>query len=365
MTRLIYFSRDYTTHDHRFLAALAESQYETYFLQLEHGKIQLEDRSLPAGIRRLHWPGVNSQFSPGKAPQATAKLRKLIRQVQPDLIHAGPIQSCAFLTALSGYQPLVSMSWGYDLLQDADRSWFWRKITQYTLRRSMRLITDCQTVLDKAAELGMQKERIAAFPWGVDLARFTPGKYPPGDYDQFTLLSTRSWEPIYGVDVIANAFVKAARRNENLRMIMLGNGSQASLLREIFDHGCVMEKVFFPGQVSQSELPRYYQMADLYISASHIDGSSVSLMEALACGRPVIVTDIPGNREWVEPEVNGWLFNDGDNDDLAEKILLAAEQPKKLASMSISARQLADERADWDRNFPVLLNTYESVLSEV
>ena len=146
---------------------------------------------------------------------------------------------------------------------------------------------------------------------------------------------------------------------------MLGNGSQASLLREIFDHGGVMEKVYFPGQVSQSELPRYYQMADLYISASHIDGSSVSLMEALACGRPVIVTDIPSNREWVEPEVNGWLFNDGDNDDLAEKILLAAEQPKKLASMSISARQLADERADWDRNFPVLLNTYESVLSEV
>lgn len=365
MTRLIYFSRDYTTHDHRFLAALAESSYETYFLQLEHGKVQLEDRSLPAGIRRIHWPGVNSQFSPGKAPQATGKLRKLIRQVQPDLIHAGPIQSCAFLSALSGFQPLISMSWGYDLLQDADRSWLWRKITQYTLRRSMRLITDCQTVLDKAVELGMQKENITAFPWGVDLARFTPGKYPPGDYDQFTLLSTRHWEPIYGVDVIANAFVKLAHRNDNLRMIMLGNGSQASLLREIFDHGGVMEKVFFPGQVSQSDLPRYYQMTDLYISASHIDGSSVSLMEALACGRPVLVTDIPGNQEWVEPGGNGWLFNDGDDDDLAEKILLAAEQPKKLASMSISARQLAEERADWKRNFPVLLNTYEAVLSEV
>jgi len=365
VTRLIYFSRDYTTHDHRFLAALAESSYETFFLQLEHGKVQLEDRSLPAGVRRVHWPGVNSHFSPGKTPQATADLRKLIRKLQPDLIHAGPIQSCAFLTALSGFQPLVSMSWGYDLLQDADRSWLWRKITQFTLKRSMRLITDCQTVLDKAVEFGMQKENITAFPWGVDLARFTPGKYPPEGSGQFTLLSTRGWEPIYGVDVLANAFVKAARRNENLRMIMMGNGSQASLLREVFDHGGVMEKVFFPGQVSQSDLPRYYQMADLYISASHIDGSSVSLMEALACGRPVLVTDIPGNQEWVEPGGNGWLFNDGDDDDLAKKILLAAEQPKKLASMSISARQLAEERADWDRNFPVLLNIYEAVLSEV
>jgi glycosyltransferase involved in cell wall biosynthesis len=106
-------------------------------------------------------------------------------------------------------------------------------------------------------------------------------------------------------------------------------------------------------------------MADMYVSASHIDGSSVSLMEALACGRPVLVSDIPGNREWVEPGVNGWLFSDGDVDDLAGKILLAAEKRQELASMSISARKIAEERADWERNFPVLLDTYEAVFSEV
>jgi glycosyltransferase involved in cell wall biosynthesis len=122
--------------------------------------------------------------------------------------------------------------------------------------------------------------------------------------------------------------------------------------------------VDFPGRVSQSDLPRYYQMADLYLSASHVDGSSVSLMEALACGRPVLVSDIPGNQEWVEQGINGWLFKDGDVDDLAKKILLSAEHPHELTVMSGAARQVAEERADWEQNFPILLDAYEAVLSE-
>jgi glycosyltransferase involved in cell wall biosynthesis len=67
-------------------------------------------------------------------------------------------------------------------------------------------------------------------------------------------------------------------------------------------------------------------MADLYISPSHVDGSSVSLMEALACGLPALVSDIPANQEWVSEGVNGWLFPDGNADILAEKILAVIAQ---------------------------------------
>ena len=327
--------------------------------------MQLEDRSLPPGIHKIRWSGEDSPFSLGKVPRMTAELRKLVREIEPDLIHAGPIQSCALLTGLSGFQPLISMSWGYDLLLDAERSWLMRKITQFTLKRSSRLITDCQTVLKKAAQLGMPQDKIVTFPWGVDLKRFTPGNYPPEDDNQFTILSTRSWEPIYGVDILARAFVEAAQKNKSLRLIMLGNGSQASILRELFERGGVNERVYYPGQVSQLDLARYYQMADLYVSASHIDGSSVSLMEALACGRPVLVSDIPGNREWVEPGQNGWWFKDGDFDELADKLLMAVDMRPNLTSMSVAARKIAEDRADWNRNFPVLLDAYQAALSEI
>ena len=365
MTRLLYFSRDYTTHDHRFLTSLAASSYETYYLRLENGKLQIEVHPLPDGIREIGWLNGHQDSPFVQIPQRTAQLRRVIREIKPDLIHAGPIQSCAFIAALSGFQPLISMSWGYDLLQDADRSWFWKMISRFTLKRSQRLIADCHAVLDKANQLGMPKNKIAVFPWGVDLDRFSPAEYPPGDTNQFTILSTRSWEPIYGVDILAKAFVIAAQKKETLQMVMLGSGSQASLLQDIFDRGGVRDRVVFPGQISQSELPRYYQMAHLYVSASHVDGSSVSLMEAMASGRPVLVSDIPGNKEWIKHGESGWLFRDGDVEDLAEKMLEASERTGDLASISIAARQLAEKRADWEKNSSLLLRAYESVLSEV
>ncbi len=65
--------------------------------------------------------------------------------------------------------------------------------------------------------------------------------------------------------------------------------------------------------------------ADLYMSASHTDGSSVSLMEAMACGLPCAVSSIAGNQEWVQTGEQGWVFPDGDAEKLAE-IMLAASR---------------------------------------
>lgn len=368
--RILYFSRDYTPHDYRFLSALAETEHEVYYLRLERGNLSLEDRPLPARIEQVHWAGGQKPASWMEGPRLFLSFRQVVRKVKPDLAHAGPLQRAAFLVALSGFRPLVSVSWGYDLVQDAQRNALWRWATRYTLQRSAVMIGDCETIRELARSFGMPDERIVTFPWGVDLSHFSPspaesaaGRGSPAQAGSpFTLLSTRAWEPMYGVDVIAHAFASAAQECPELRLVMLANGSQASLLRRIFSQAGVSERVFFPGQVRQAELPRYYRAADLYISASHSDGSSISLLEAMACGCPVLVADIAGNREWVEPGVNGWLFPDGDAQALAQAILTAVQQRQKLTEMGQAARKVAEARADWTKNFPKLLQAYELAL---
>ncbi len=134
------------------------------------------------------------------------------------------------------------------------------------------------------------------------------------------------------MDVLAKAFVKVANQREDVSLLLLSGGSQANVIRQILMNGGVLDRVQFGGQVSQRDLPRWYHMADLYISPSHVDGSSVSLMEALACGLPALVSDIPANQEWVNEGVNGWLFPDGNADILAEKILAVVAQRKKVDS---------------------------------
>ncbi len=360
--RILYFSKDYSTHDHRFLSALAQSEHEVAYLRLERSARQVEDRPLPPEIRQLHWAGGRGVFSWVDVPRLVHDLRRVIRETQPDLIHAGPVQTCAFLVALSGFRPLLTMSWGFDLMQDAERNAWWRWVTRYTLRRSTFFVSDAQVTRDRATARGMDPRCTAVFPWGVDLAHFKPRTARRSHTPPFVLFCNRSWEPRYGVDVLARAFVEVARQRQDVSLLLLGGGSQAQAIRQILAGGQVLERVQFPGQVSQTELPRWYGMGDLYISPSHVDGSSVSLMEALACALPPLVSDIPANREWVVDGVNGWLFPDGDVRALADRILRILDGRTQLPAIGQAARKTAEEKADWSRNFGVLLQAYRQAV---
>jgi glycosyltransferase involved in cell wall biosynthesis len=374
--RILYFSRDYTTHDHRFLTALAKTDHHVFYLRLEGGGQVLEDRPLPPEIELVDWAGGKQPATLKNGLNLLDDLGRVIRQVKPDLIHAGPIQRSAFLVALTGFHPLVSVSWGYDLLHDAQINSFWHWATRYTLRHSDAFVGDCDTIRMLAVAFGMPNERVVTFPWGIDLHHFNVQTFTSTDHSliderslapislgsmdvpTFSLLSTRSWEPIYGIDVIARAFVIAARKRPELRLTLLGGGSQLAPIRQILLIGAVYGKVQFPGQVSYADLPTYYRNADLYLGASHSDGTSISLLEAFGCGTPAIVPDIPGNQEWIIPGENGWLFLDGNVEALASAILNAMDQRRNLPEMGKKARLLAEARADWEKNFPQLEKAY-------
>ena len=337
--RVLYFTRDYTPHDHRFLSALAQTEHQVTMLRLERRGAQLEDRPLPSGIRQVPWRGGRKPARWQDGPTLWQDLKPVIREVRPDLIHAGPVQTSALLAAFSGFRPLVTMSWGSDLLRDAGRNPWLRWATRYTLARTAILVGDCEAVRQKAVQFGFDPEKVVLFPWGVDLAHFSRAgecrtsaasefRARLGWQDAFVLLSLRSWEPIYGVDVVVRAFVQAAQDIPRLRLFLLGTGSQAAILRRILEEGDVLDRVHFGGQVSYDSLPLFYGAADLYLSASHSDGSSVSLMEALASGLPAVVSDIPGNREWISEGIQGWLFPDSEANPMASANSTASSKAK-------------------------------------
>jgi glycosyltransferase involved in cell wall biosynthesis len=367
--KVLYFSRDYTPHDHRFLASLVESGQEVFYLRLERRSRQLEDRPVPPQVTQVPWSGGTGPFAWRRLVPTVLEVRHLLRTLEPDVVHAGPLQSCAFIAALAQAVPLVSMSWGSDILKDAYASRWMKRVTRFTLRRSDVLLGDCAAVRQAAEDFGFPGERVVLFPWGIDLQAFAPAPRAVqagaadlcprlGWQDCFVALSLRSWEPVYGVDVVVNAFARAVAEEPRLRLLLLGGGSLAGKIQALLNQRGLHDLVHLGGQVSQNELARYYHAADLYVSASHSDGSSVSLMEALGCGLPALVSDIPGNREWIAGEQAGWLFADGDAGELAAGMLRAARDPAALAGMRLEARALAERRANWPDNFQKLLAAY-------
>jgi L-malate glycosyltransferase len=359
--RVLYFTAQDSPHDRRFLSALVETEHQVFSLRMTacHPKT-------PPGIIELIWPGGIPDWSCWPGWQVgSAQLAGILSDLNPDLVHAGPVQGPALLAALVGFHPLVTMSWGFDLLRTAKRSPWMKFATRCTLENSDILLTDCQTVTDEAASYGFHREKLVRFPWGVDLAHFSPVsaivagqalKRALGWADQFVIFCNRTWSRQYGVDLLASAFVKAFQQHNGLRLLLAGDGPQADRIRQIL--APVGDAVQFPGWVGVADLPGYYGAGDLFVSTSYVDGSSISLLEALACGRPALVSDIPSNREWVTPGQVGDLFTDGDVASLESKLLALASDPN-ISAYGKQARALAEARADWNINFQKLLLAYE------
>ena len=296
---------------------MSGTQHEIYWLRLEQDRRTQEARPLPEGIKEVSWREAATRTGWLDYIGLKKKFAAVLEEVQPDVVHAGPIQRVALLPALAGFHPLLSMSWGFDMLEDAGRGPLWRAATQYVLDRSDWFAADCHTVRRKAQTFGFPPERMTIFPWGVDHEIFQPKDRgfhaPPGG------LRGRSADcahPLVGT---------ALRRGRHAGGLLAGYSTAAQFAAcscwaadRRKNRSRVLSKTkawknawLFCGYKENESLAQYYRAADVYLSASHVDGSSVALMEAMSCGCPALVSDIPSNLEWVHDGREGWVFKDG------------------------------------------------------
>lgn len=368
--RVLYFSRDYTTHDRRYLGSLVAAGYDVCFLRLERGAVVYEKREVPRGVREIPWAGGRDSIRSWVMwLRLFQDVRRVLRDLQPDLVHAGPVQSCGFLAALAGAKPLIVMSWGSDVLVDSERNPAMRCLTRYTLRRADMVIGDCRAVREKVRALaGIPDERIVTYPWGIDLHTYHPRRSALDLRERLgwgracVFLSTRSWEPQYRLDTLVAAFNSMAEKTATAQLLMLGDGSMAPQIRKMIEEGGCRDRIHVIGQVPQTELPEYYNLADVYVSSVPSDGTSISLLEAMACGLPVIVADAPGNREWVTPGKNGWLFEPLNTEALAAAMLESVEASATRPAMCEANLMVARAQADWSLNVQLLLDAYDQTL---
>ncbi len=357
--RILYLTNGQTPHDLRFTTALAQTPHEVFVLPLDG-----VERPWPAGIKTPEWKPVQKSWTGLRL--IAPKLSKLLMDLSPDLVHAGPVQGPAFLASLTGIRPLVTMSWGSDLLLEAHRNIQTRMITRSTLMRSDVLVGDSKCIEKEARRYGFRGPYFQ-FPWGVDLEHFchesTANLRKQLNWQNNTvLLSMRSFEKLYDVACILEGFLIAVKEKPELRLMIFGQGSQEEQLKKIAAQSGESDKIYFGGTVPLEQLPEVYRSADVYVSASHSDGASVSLMEALACGLPVLASDIPGNREWITPGENGWLFEIGNSTRLSQYLIEFGKESDTTKMMKKANRKLAEDRANWSKNFPVLLDAYEKAV---
>lgn len=325
---VVYVTQGWGPHDARWVKCLADLHY------------RVEVFSLGADSKAL-WPVRN-------CPSADELRSAVLSVTQPETpIVAGPLNTVTrHLVDLP--RKVIGLSWGYDLqlpaieLEAAEiRSW---------LPRLHGLVVDCLANHDQAVLMRLRPKQVQVIPWGIDLSEWMPLSPRNGRSISSTgrkFLSLRRHEPTYRISDIVNAFALVQAVDPSSQLIIGNLGSETESLKELAETKGVHHCVRFIGWVQESHLRDVFQDADLYVSASEFDGSSVTLLQAMAIGVPVAVTDIPGNLEWISDGFNGQVFPLGRADRLSKKML---SDHSALEAQAQEAQRTVLERADWEAN---------------
>jgi glycosyltransferase involved in cell wall biosynthesis len=289
---------------------------------------------------------------------ALGSVKSELEYFRPDLVNALYAGGYGLVGALSGFRPLVVSTLGSDLLVDYPSSAVHRAQIRYALRHADLVTTDARVLTDIVTSVGIPESRIVEAVFGVDDSIFHPHGDPadrPAGPPR--IVSTRNLHDIYDIDTLIDAFHQVLGIAP-AELVICGDGPARSRLERKVAALGLESSVFFRGRSAPDAIAAELRGAAVYVSTSRSDSTSVSLLEAMACGTPPIVTDIEANREWIADGENGLLFPAGDQKALAEAIA------RVLADNALSSRarernlRLVKERALWTDNMRIVENAF-------
>lgn len=196
----------------------------------------------------------------------------------------------------------------------------WPRTSVPTLLRADAIVTPSGYLVDVFAKFGVPAQSIANF---VDPASV---RYRRRDALRPVFLSNRNFQALYNVPCALRAFAIVQRKLPNARLIVIGDGPERAHIHEVA-RALALQNVEFLGAVQPTEMGRWYDEADVYLNASDIDNMPNSIIEAFACGLPVVTSRAGGIPYVVEHERNGLMVDCGDHEALAAAALRLFDEP--------------------------------------
>jgi len=259
-------------------------------------------------------------------------------------------------------KPIVVTIHGSDLRMAIERPGFLRKIFVYVCKNATHLNCVSEVQEKEMEQLGIMNEKISVIPMGVDEAFLETGKGRKIELHKgsFIILSNRNLLPFYNVSLLVRAIPYVIKEEPKTKFIIAGDGSEKGNLESEVEQLNVSSSVQFLGRVPHQEMPNLLGQSDIYVSTSPHDGTSVSLLEALASGAFPVVTDIPSNREWISDGDNGFLVPKENENVLAKKIVEAIRDHRLLGEAHEKNRKIVEQRAYWRENIKKIAEFYKN-----
>jgi D-inositol-3-phosphate glycosyltransferase len=210
--------------------------------------------------------------------------------------------------------------------------------------------------------------KISVITPGVDLSRFrSMSQSQSRDFlgygEEKNILFVGRLEPLKGLDVLFRA-VASLKDLDNVTLNVVGgdeNSKEKSRLQSLASRMKLTQNIRFIGSVSQDELPLHYNAADVCVVPSHYESFGLAALEAAACGRPVVASEVGGLPSIVRNGSTGYLVEPKNSDTMAERLCELLGDDVLRSRMGSAARTHA-ETLGWDRAADALLDRYRELV---
>jgi glycosyltransferase involved in cell wall biosynthesis len=291
-------------------------------------------------------------------------IRRLIRRIDPDLVHAQFITKYGFHLPLRGEWPTVVSAWGDDILILPPGSLPIRTFTKRVLEKVDLIYAVSQDIRRHIVEdFGISPGKVRYLPLGIDTTLFAPGEGRERPKGRVILFSNRGFYPVYDTRTLLGGFASALEKNPGLSLVLKGEGPEEGAMRELAGSLHLTGAITFRERSSYADVPGDLRSADIFVSTATSDGTPVSVLEAMSTGLPCIATRVGGVPEWIEDGVTGLLIPPRDPAALSRAILALASDPGLRERLGARAREAVRERGDWGRLMVQVEDDYKRLIS--
>ncbi|RPI28523.1 MAG: glycosyltransferase family 1 protein [Chloroflexota bacterium] len=283
-------------------------------------------------------------------------VRRLVQAIQPNLLHAFGVASSGWLGAGANFHPFMVTAHGSDLLLFNQRSWLYQRSTRFALRKADYLICVSKGLAEKARQLGVDNDRIEVVYLGVDTRVFHPASDPEAVRQRlgFTagpkILSIRAMNDTYRPLDIARSIPGVCKQFPMAQFVIFTYNQDVEIFRQfktIIHEQQVEQAVRYVDRLADDyTIAQYYQACDLAISVPESDGTPISVLEAMACGKAVIASDLPTLLDWASDGQEAIFVPVGDVEAIEKAIVQLLGDSELRERMGQNALKVVSQRAD-------------------
>lgn len=364
--RLAFFGDPNSIHVRRWAGWFAERGHATWLLEPEGLEI---GPGLPArlSVERFR-PYYAGWFRPVGYLAERRSLARAVARLAPDVVHGHYLTEYGWHAWMSGFHPYGITVWGSDVTISLRRSRRTALYGRVALGAADLVTGDSASLVEDVIRAGAPRDRTHLVQFGVDTRRFAPGPDPEalrarlGLAGKRVLFSPRLIRPLYRHGVAVEAL---ASLPDDYVLLMgryqVDETELAAVLGRAEALGVAGRVVVVPS-IDHAEMPDFYRLAAAVLTIPTTDATPVTLLEALACERPVVATDLPSVREWLGDLDPASLVPVDDVRATGEAIARIAARPvTEQAAIGRRGREIVEERAGQDANMSAVEAIYRDL----